>query len=118
MSVTSSSVQKPASVWISLLGLAALTLWLLVTPPAGADAGVSVRLVIGAICAAPLVVLLATANADRHKWGVWVAVMMIPYVTFSVGSLLVSPGARMQGALFAAVTVLTFFAGIDAARRP
>ena len=97
-------------------GLAVLTLWLLLAPPAGADANLAVRLVIG-VCARD------RSWSARHRAGRIPQVGRLgggddPLRPFSVGSLLVSPGARLEGALFAAVAVLTFFAGIDAARRP
>jgi hypothetical protein len=43
---------------------------------------------------------------------------MIPYVTLSVGSWLVSPATRAQGVVFAVVASAVFFRGVFAARMP
>lgn len=100
-----------------MAGLTGLTLWLLWSPPAGESVGAGERLAIGTACAAPLLVLLAQSLRNDTQWGKWVAVVMVPYVALSVGAMLVTPDGRWPGAVFAAVAVLVFFAGIDTARR-
>lgn len=101
---------------LSLAGLAYLVIALLVAPPAGASAPPGVRLLVGAGFALPLVLLLGAAFRGSNRWGVWVALLMIPYVTFSVGAWLVSPATRVPGIAFALVASVVFFAGILAAR--
>jgi uncharacterized membrane protein len=99
-------------------GLIVLALWLLVMPPAGAGVAWLIRLAIGALCAAPLLLLLVLGLRAVHQWGVWVAVVMIPYFALSVGALLVSPEQRVEGAAFATLVALVFFSGIAASRQP
>jgi uncharacterized membrane protein len=101
-----------------MAGLAYLVVALLVAPPAGSSATAAVRLLTGALFALPLLALLAAALRDAARWGTWVALVMIPYVTFSVGGWLVTPAARLPGIVFATVASTVFFAGILAARRP
>jgi uncharacterized membrane protein len=103
---------------LALAGLAYLVIALLVAPPAGASAPAGVRLLVGAGFALPLVVLLGAGLRGPGRWGVWVALLMIPYVTFSVGAWLVSPATRLPGIVFALVASVVFFAGIIAARAP
>jgi hypothetical protein len=102
----------------TVLGLAALTLALLVAPPAGSTAGSGVRLLVGALAAGPLIALLLLKDRDPTRWGVWVALTMTPYVALSVGSWLVTPDRRAAGIVFALIASGVFFAGIFTARRP
>lgn len=102
---------------ITVAGLAALALWLVADPPAGPSGGTLVRLAVGLACAAPLLLLLAAGARRDPRWGVWVAMVMVPYVTLGVGSLLATPGSRVARSLYAATCVVVFFAGIDTARR-
>lgn len=103
---------------LALAGLAYLAAALLVAPPAGSSASLPARLLVGVLCALPLVVLLATSPRGSARWGTWVALVMIPYVTLSVGAWLVTPAARVPGIAFATVASTVFFAGILAGRRP
>lgn len=103
---------------LALAGLAYLVVALLVAPPAGASAPAAVRLLVGSLFALPLLLLLAAAFRGAGRWGVWAALVMIPYVTFSVGAWLVSPATRLPGIAFALVASVVFFAGILAARGP
>ena len=103
---------------LTLVGLAILGAWLLIWPPAGAAATTVVRLAIGLACAAPLLVLLLTGLGHSRKWGVWVAIVMIPYFALSVGAFLVAPTREPDGALFATLVAVLFFAGISASRQP
>jgi uncharacterized membrane protein len=102
---------------LALLGLVILAGWLLVDPPADADASANARLVAGLFCALPLLILVAAWWRAGPKWGGWVAVVLVPYVTLAVGAVLVSPGGRLAAGLFALLTVVVFFAGLDAGRR-
>lgn len=110
--------RRPASFRLAIAGIVAMAAWLVVDPPAGASAAFPARLAVGVLCAAPLMVLLASARRADRRWGTWTALLMIPYVTFAVGALLMRPGSPLTGAVFATVAVLTFFAGLDASRRP
>jgi uncharacterized membrane protein YhaH (DUF805 family) len=99
-----------------LAGLAYLVVALIAAPPAGANAPATIRLLVGLLAAAPLLTLLATRRRAGARWGTWVALVMIPYVTLSVGSWLVAPATRTQGVLFAVVASVVFFSGVFAAR--
>lgn len=103
---------------LCLAGLAFLTGALLLAPPAGASATAPIRLLVGCAAAAPLLALLATHRSAPARWGVWVSLVMIPYVTLSVGSWLVSPATRTAGIAFALVASVVFFAGLFVARQP
>lgn len=99
-------------------GLLLLVVWLLASPPAGPTTEVAVRLLIGLVCAAPLLMLLVAGLRAVRQWGVWVAIVMIPYFTLSVAALLVSPGPRLTGTALATMIALVFFGGIATSRRP
>ncbi|MEO8225098.1 MAG: DUF2069 domain-containing protein [Gammaproteobacteria bacterium] len=101
----------------TLGGLLLLSVWLLVAPPAGQAAPPATRLLIGTVCTLPLLALLAAGLRAARQWGAWVAIVLIPYFALSVGSLLVAPGRRLEGAAFATLTVLVFFSGIAANRQ-
>ena len=109
-------VRWPARVCVA--GLAYLALALLIAPPAGASAPAATRLLVGLLAATPLLVLLAARTRAAARWGTWVALVMIPYVTLSVGSWLVSPATRASGIAFALVASVVFFSGVFAARAP
>jgi uncharacterized membrane protein len=98
-------------------GLLVLVVWLVASPPAGPATGVAIRLFIGLLCAAPLLILLVAGLGPVRQWGVWVALVMIPYFALTVGALLVSPGQRLPGAALATLIALVFFGGIAASRR-
>jgi uncharacterized membrane protein len=101
----------------TLAGLLVLSAWLLLVPPAGPAADPGSRLLIGTLCAAPLL-LLALAGLRRvRQWGAWVAIVMIPYFALSVGAMLVAEGRRLEGAAFTTLIAVVFFAGIAASRR-
>lgn len=100
---------------VTVAGLLVLSAWLLVAPPAGTTADPTTRLLIGVLCAAPLL-LLAGLRAVR-QWGAWVAIIMIPYFALSVGAMLVAQDQRLEGAAFATLIAVVFFTGIAASRR-
>lgn len=101
----------------TLAGLLLLSLWLLVAPPAGPTVSPGIRLLIGLLCAAPLLSLVLAGLRAVRQWGAWVAIVLIPYFTLSVGSLLVAPGHRLEGAVFATLTAVVFFSGIAVSRQ-
>lgn len=102
---------------LTLGGLLGLCAWLLVAPPAGPAATAATRLLIGALCAAPLLILVLAGLRPVRQWGAWVAIVMIPYFALSVGALLVAPGRRLEGATFAALIAVVFFLGIAVSRQ-
>lgn len=101
---------------LTLAGLLVLCVWLLVSPPARTTADPLVRLLIGGLCALPLVALLYLGWKPVRQWGVWVALVLIPYFALSVGAFLVDPARQMEGAMFATLIAVVFFGGIFAAR--
>jgi uncharacterized membrane protein len=101
----------------TLAGLLLLSAWLLVAPPAGPEADLATRLLIGALCAAPLLLLALAGLRKVRQWGAWVAILMIPYFALSVGAMLVAQGQRLEGAAFTTLLAVVFFTGIAAARR-
>lgn len=101
---------------LTFAGLLVLAGWLLVAPPAGAMAAPLTRLLIGGLCALPLLALACAGWRPVRQWGVWVAVVLVPYFALSVGAFLVNPAGRSEGALFATLIALVFFGGIFAAR--
>ena len=103
---------------LTVAGLLVLLVWLLASPPAGPTTELATRLLIGLLCAAPLLILLFAGRRALPQWGVWVAIVMIPYFALSVGALLVSPGQRLPGAALATIIALVFFGGIAASRQP
>lgn len=100
----------------TLAGLLVLSAWLLVAPPAGPATAPATRLLIGALCAAPLLLLVLAGLRTVRQWGAWVAIVMIPYFALSVGALLVAPGQRLEAAAFAALIAVVVFTGIAASR--
>lgn len=100
----------------TLAGLLVLGVWLLIAPPASPATPPGTRLLIGALCAAPLLVLLVAGLRTVRQWGAWVAIIMIPYFALSVGAMLVAPGQRLEGAAFSALIAVVFFTGIAATR--
>ena len=102
---------------LTLAGLLILSAWLLVVPPAGTAAAPVTRLLIGALCAAPLLLLVLAGLRTVRQWGAWVAITMIPYFALSVGAMLVAEGQRLEGSAFATLIALVFFTGIAASRQ-
>ena len=97
----------------AVAGLLVLSAWLLLAPPAGPATEPVPRLLIGLLCAAPLLLLLLAVR----RWGAWVAIVMIPYFALSVSAFLVAPGQRLEGSAFATLIAVVFFAGIAASRQ-
>lgn len=105
------------SAQVAMGGLTLLAAWLVLAPPADADSPAGTRLAVGLACALPLLILMAAWWRAGPRWGAWVAVVLVPYVTLAVGAVLVSPDGRLAAGLFALLTVVVFFAGLDAGRR-
>lgn len=101
----------------TLAGLLVLATWLLAAPPAGTATAAATRVLIGLLCAIPLLVLVYAGLRSVRQWGVWVAIVMIPYFALSVGALLVSPGHRLEGAALSTLIALLFFSGIATSRQ-
>ncbi|MEZ5564567.1 MAG: DUF2069 domain-containing protein [Gammaproteobacteria bacterium] len=97
-------------------GLLALCVWLLISPPASIATDQATRLLIGGLCATPLLILIGAGLKPIRQWGVWVAIVLIPYFALSVGTFLVEPAKRLEGVAFATLIALVFFGGIFAAR--
>lgn len=102
---------------VTLAGLLALSAWLMLSPPASPATAPATRLLIGALCAAPLLLLTLAGWRKVRQWGAWVAIGMIPYFALSVGAMLVAPGQRLEGAAFATLIAVVFFTGIAATRQ-
>ena len=101
----------------TLTGLLVLSTWLLVVPPAGPATAPVPRLLIGLLCATPLLILVLAGFRTVRQWGVWVAIVMVPYFALSVSAFLVAPGPRLQGSAFATLIAVVFFTGIAASRQ-
>lgn len=102
---------------VTVAGLVALGAWLLVAPPAGSAAGTGARLLIGAACALPLLILAVAGLRGARQWGTWTAIVLIPYFALSVGSMLVSPGGRLESTAFSVLVAAVFFLGIATGRQ-
>lgn len=100
----------------ALAGLLLLCAWLVAAPPAGPATEPVPRLLIGLLCAAPLLILVVAGLRSVRQWGAWVAIVLIPYFALSVGSFLVAPGRRLAGATFATLIAVVFFLAIAASR--
>ena len=102
---------------VTVAGLLALSTWLLVAPPAGPAADPVARLLIGLLCASPLLILVLARLRAVRQWGAWVAIVMIPYFALSVSAFLAVPGQRLEGSAFATLIAVVFFTGIAASRQ-
>lgn len=101
----------------ALAGLLVLCAWLLVAPPAGAGTAPGARLLIGLLCASPLLVLVLAGLRQVRQWGAWVAIVLVPYFALSLGAFLVTPGQRLQAAAFPGLVAVVFFTAIAASRQ-
>jgi uncharacterized membrane protein len=101
----------------TVAGLLVLSAWLLLAPPAGPATEPVPRLLIGLLCAAPLLILLLARLRAVRQWGAWVAIVMIPYFALSVSAFLVAPGQRLAGSAFATLIAVVFFTGVAASRQ-
>ena len=97
----------PRSQRLAMAGLVALCA-LLLAPPDPA----------GAIAAGPLAVAVAAGLRAPARWGLPVAVVLLPYFAWGVMRVLTAgPGARAGPVAFAVLTVATFLAAMDSMRR-
>ncbi len=100
----------------ALAGLLLLSAWLVAVPPAGPATAPLARLLIGLLCAGPLLILVVAGLRSVRQWGAWVAIVLIPYFALSVGSFLFAPGRLLAGAAFATLIAVVFFTAIAASR--
>ncbi|MCC5793909.1 MAG: hypothetical protein JJT85_04140 [Chromatiales bacterium] len=105
---------RSLSHWITLAGLVLLGL-LMALRIAGMQPA-SARIAVALLALLPIAVLVLTSLRGDQKWGTWAAVWMIPYFAVAVGELLIQPLTPVTLA-WPALTVVVFFAGLDASRR-
>jgi hypothetical protein len=53
-----------------------------------------------------------------RRWGLGVAILMLPYFSYGVMQALVDVGTRGSGVLLASASIAAFLAGMDSLRRP
>jgi uncharacterized membrane protein len=53
-----------------------------------------------------------------QRWGLGVAILMLPYFSYGVMQALVDAGTRASGILLASASIAAFLAGMDSLRRP
>jgi uncharacterized membrane protein len=99
-------MSRAASRRLALAGLVAM-LVLIILPPTPP------RL----LGSAPLAVGALAALRPTHRWGLAVAVLMLPYFSFGLMNVIADPGERVRAGIFTLVTVMTFLAGLDCERR-
>ena len=66
---------------------------------------------------APLLVSAAAALRPPARWGLAVAILMLPYFSFGLMDVIANPGGRSRAALFTLLAVVTFLAALDCDRR-
>ena len=93
--------------WIAIVALAALGALLLV------DGISTARLV----AVAPLAALAVAALARMSRWSIAAAIVMLPYFSWGVMDILTAPSGRPRAIVFAALSVVVFFAALDSLRR-
>jgi uncharacterized membrane protein len=99
-------MSQPLSRRLALGGLLAL-IALLALPPTPPR-------LLGAL---PLGVAALGALRPAHRWGLAVALLMLPYFSFGLMDVIANPRGRMQAGAFTLLTVATFLAGLDCDRR-
>ena len=109
------SVNKPWSYRLLMGGLTALTLtmpwWLYANTTA---LGLGGSMILGALF--PLLLLRAVAKKSRNWSGV-TALIMIPYAVIGIMEVVATLGTLNAGMALAFISVLNFFAALDAGRR-
>lgn len=80
----------------------------LVWPPAGRVAW------LGSL---PLALLAATGVRPRPRWGAWVAIWMIPYLSAAIMNLLAGPLPPARALTLSCGVALAGLAGLDCLRR-
>lgn len=99
-------MNRRRSQWLAAAGMA-LLLWALLQPVTAA------RL----ICSAPLVVAIASVLYPPARWGLLIALLMLPYFSYGVMELVVNVDGRWHGVVIAALAVGNFLAAMDSLRR-
>lgn len=67
--------------------------------------------------AVPLVVAAAAAIRPPARWGISVALLLLPYFSFGLMEVVTNRSDRARGALFTVCVVFTFLASLDHDRR-
>ena len=106
---------RPLSHWITLAGLLGLAGLMLVRVLALEL--LATRIAVGLLALLPLVLLALTSGRRSPKWGTWAATWMIPYFAVALGEMLIRPLTLVTLA-WPLLTMIVFFAGLDASRRP
>lgn len=96
-----------------LAGLAALAAMVTWSSLSGFGELAPDRLPAGLAALLPLALLIAAGLKPHYKWGLWVAVVMIPYFIVAVTNVLGDPSVRNTHLVITVLTLLTFFAGMD-----
>jgi uncharacterized membrane protein len=99
-------VTGAASRWLALAGLVAIAA-LLLRPPDAA----------GMLAAAPLAALILSGFVPLSRWAIATAILMLPYFSYGIMQTITDPAGRMRAVVFSALTVATFLAALDSARR-
>jgi uncharacterized membrane protein len=105
---------RARSHWITLAGLLALAGLMLARVMALEP--LSTRIAVGLLALLPLGLLVLASGRDSPKWGTWAATWMIPYFAVALGEMLIRPLTPATLA-WPLLTVVVFFAGLDASRR-
>lgn len=69
------------------------------------------------VLAVPLIVLLAVGLRAPHKWGGWVAAVLIPYFAGALGEAIAAPAGRGAYWAMTVATVVTFLSAFYLVRR-
>jgi hypothetical protein len=108
-------VKKCSTYWLLMGGLTALTLimpWWLYTNTTALGLGGS--MILGALF--PLLLLRAVAKESRN-WSGITALVMIPYSVIGIMEVVATLGALNAGMTLAFISIVNFFAALDAGRR-
>ena len=99
-------MSRRSSQWLATAGLMALLVMLLQpATPARMLAGV------------PLLVAILFGLRPPPRWGLPIALLMLPYFSFGVMEMLTTADPRLPGLLIAILTVGIFLAAMDSLRR-
>lgn len=99
-------MSRRSSQWLATLGL--LILLVILLRPA-----TPVRMLAGV----PLLVAIIFGLRPPPRWGLAVALLMLPYFSFGVMEMLTIADPRWSGLLLAIMTVAVFLAAMDSLRR-
>lgn len=107
-------ISRPRSHWITLAGLLALAGLMLMRVLALEP--LPTRIAVGLLALLPLALLMLASIRGSAKWGTWAATWMIPYFAVALGEMLIRPLTPATLA-WPLLTIIVFFAGLDASRR-